>query len=161
MFCTSTGNACHGTMQKITLKTVFKFLYDQLTGNFIGFLIGSSATGLVSHFFETRGLKNLWGLTAKKTVIDKATFQNLEWIIAIAIGFIVFEIVTKVIKARLEKNLPWIKHALFRWIIRENIREKARTRGTLLKEKAYQLFTVSQQRLKQLIIRIQTNNNQQ
>jgi len=147
-------------MQKITFKTILKYLYDQLTGNFIGFLIGSSATGLVSHFFETRSLKNLWGLTAKKTIVDKATFQNLEWIISIVIGFIVFEIVTKVIKARLEKKLPHYKRILFRWIVREDIRQKARKQVAFLKVKTLQLSAATQQRLKQVVTRIQPNNNQ-
>src|SRR6186713_3155701 len=114
-------------MQKLSLKTVYKYLYDQLTGNFLGFLIGASATGLVSQFFETRGLKNLWGLTAKKTVVDKGTFQNLEWIISIVIGFIVFEIMTKVVKAKLEKHLPRYKRILFRWIIKVNLHEQIRS----------------------------------
>src|SRR5688572_32543797 len=104
-------------MQKLSLKTISRYLYDQLTGNFLGFLIGASATKLVSQFFETRGLKNLWGLTAKKTVVDKGTFANLEWIISILIGFIVFEIMTMIVKARIDQHAPGIKTRLFRWAI--------------------------------------------
>jgi hypothetical protein len=136
-------------MQKLSLKTVYKYLYDQLTGNFLGFLIGASATGLVSQFFETRGLKNLWGLTAKKTVVDKGTFQNLEWIISIVIGFIVFEIMTKVVKAKLEKHLPTYKRMLFRWIIKVNLHEKIRSMQLSLNEKRTVFFVAVHQGVKQ------------
>ena len=74
------------TMKIVSRKVVLRYLYDQLTGNFAGFLIGMSATTLVSQFYETRGLRNLWGLTSKKTVVDKDTFSNLEWIISIVIS---------------------------------------------------------------------------
>ncbi|HEY3404900.1 MAG TPA: hypothetical protein VGK59_16030 [Ohtaekwangia sp.] len=141
-------------MQKVRLKTILRYLYDQLTGNFMGFLIGASATGLVSQFFETRSLKNLWGLTAKKTVVDKSTFQNLEWIISIVIGFIVFEIFTKVIKAKIEKHAPRFKRLLFRWIIRENLHEKLRAGQTQLNEKRILLFAAVHQGVRQAFNRI-------
>lgn len=53
-------------MKYFNRKAITQYLYDQLTGNFAGFLIGLSATSLVSQFFETRSLKNFWGLGAKK-----------------------------------------------------------------------------------------------
>lgn len=102
-------------MKYLQRKVILKYIYDQLTGNFMGFLIGMSATGLVSHFFETRSIKNLWGLAAHKRVVDKDTFSNLEWIISIIIGFIVFEIVTKVLKEKLNKNYPRYKFKALRW----------------------------------------------
>jgi len=111
-------------MKYLNRKTILKYLYDQLTGNFMGFLIGLSATSFVSHFFETRSLRNLWGLTAKRTVVDKDTFANLEWIASIVIGFIVFEIVTKVLKARIDKYFPLLKTRVFRWAITNGVPEK-------------------------------------
>ena len=140
-------------MQKITLKSVSQYLYDQLTGNFIGFLIGVSATGLVSQFFETRSFRSLWGLTAKKTVVDKGTFQALEWIISIVIGFIAFEIVTKVIKAHLEKNLPTYKRILFRWIIRNDVHVKLRTTNVKIAAKKTVFVAAVHQGVKQAINR--------
>jgi hypothetical protein len=107
-------------MKYLDKKTIAKYLYDQLTGNFAGFLIGMSATGLVSQFFETRSLKNLWGLGAKKTVINKETFSNLEWVISIIIGFIAFEIMTKVVKEKIDKYFPVYRLRLFRWLVRNN-----------------------------------------
>jgi hypothetical protein len=111
-------------MKYLNKKTVLTYLYDQLTGNLLGFLVGMSATKLVSQFFETRGLKNLWGLTAKKTVVDKGTFANLEWIISILIGFIVFEIMTKIVKAKIDQHAPFIKRRLFRWAIINDVPNK-------------------------------------
>lgn len=136
-------------MKKINPKAVYKYLYDQLTGNFIGFLIGSSATGLVSQFFETRSIKNLWGLTAKKTVVDKDTFHNLEWVISIVIGFVVFEIVTKVIK----ENFPRYKRTTFRWIINHDLHHKTRSLGSVIAGRSVLFFAAVHQGVKQALNR--------
>ena len=111
-------------MKFISRKVVLKYLYNQLTGTFAGFLIGMSATKLVAQFFETRKLKNLWGLASKKTIVDKDTFGNLEWIISIVIGFIVFEIFTKVVKEKIDKYFPIYKYRFFRWIDSESMAYK-------------------------------------
>ena len=111
-------------MKFIGRKVVLKYLYNQLTGTFAGFLIGMSATKLVAHFFETRGFKNLWGVASKKTIVDKITFGNLEWIISIVIGFIVFEIFTKVVKEKIDKYFPIYKYRSFRWIVGESMAYK-------------------------------------
>jgi hypothetical protein len=128
-------------MQHINKKTVAKYLYDQLTGNFIGFVIGVSATGLVSQFFETRGIKNLWGLSAKKTVIDKETFSNFEWVISIIVGFVVFEIFMKLVKGWLDNNLSKYKYGFFRWIIKEQLHLKVRIYGGWMGQKRMLVFT--------------------
>ena len=125
----------------LTKKVILKYLYDQLTGNFMGFLIGLSATSLVSKFFETRGLKNLWGITSKKTVVDKDTFANLEWIISIVIGFIVFEVMTKVVKDKIDKYLPVLKSKLYRFIIANNLRSRSSALGIALNNKRVVLFS--------------------
>jgi hypothetical protein len=111
-------------MKYFNRKAILKYLYEQLTGNFAGFLIGLSATGLISQFFETRSIRNLWGLSSKKTVIDKDTFANLEWIISIVIGFIAFEIITKVVKTKLEQSYPTLKSKILRWAVRNDIPSK-------------------------------------
>jgi hypothetical protein len=101
-------------------KVIGQYLYDQLTGNFAGFLIGMSATSLVSQFFETRTLKNFWGLGSKKTVVDKDTFSNLELILSIVIGFIAFEIMTRVVKEKIDFYLPVYKYRVKRWLVKKN-----------------------------------------
>ena len=111
---------------KYLFKKILNYLYNSLTGNFLGFLIGTLATGLMSHYFTTRSIKNLWGLTSKKRVLDKETYSNLEWIISIIIGFIVFEIVTKVIKKKLDEKFPIYKIKFMRWVIRNEIHLKFR-----------------------------------
>ena len=105
-------------MKYPTQKSILKYTYDQLTGSFMGFLLGMAATRLVSRFFVTRSIRNLWGLTAKKTVVDKQTYHALEWIISIVIGFIVFEIVTKVIKKKIDEKFPIYKLRFLRWTVR-------------------------------------------
>ncbi|HEY9008320.1 hypothetical protein [Ohtaekwangia sp.] len=131
----------------LSRKVVLRYLYDQLTGNFAGFLIGMSATSLVSRFFETRSIRNLWGLTAKKTVIDKATFSNLEWILSIVIGFVVFEIFTKVIKEKIDKNFPRYKFTLMRWLIARGVPEKTSAFLLTIRQRRMALFAAVHQKL--------------
>ena len=84
-------------------RKFFQYLYSNFVGNFIGFAIGMASSRLVSHFFTTRSIKNLWGLTARKTVVDKQTFSAMEWGISIVIGFIVFEIISKWLKKKMDE----------------------------------------------------------
>lgn len=86
---------------KQTSQKFLQYVYSSYTGNFIGFAIGMASTRLVAHFFTTRSIKNLWGLTAKRTVVDKQTFSLMEWAISIIIGFIVFEIISKWVKKKM------------------------------------------------------------
>lgn len=99
-------------------RKFLEYLYSNFIGNFLGFAIGMASTRLVSHFFTTRSIKNLWGLTAKKTVVDKQTFTAMEWMISIAIGFIVFEIISKWIKQKVEEMAAKQKW-LSRWVAAE------------------------------------------
>lgn len=145
-------------MKNLNKKSILKYLYGQLTGNFTGFLIGVSATGLISQFFETRSLKNFWGLTAKKTVVDKETFHELEWAISIVIGFIFFEIFTKVIKEKLEKNFPKYKMAAYRWIIKKELHHKVRIASDNFSGKSIVFFAAVHQGVKQAFNRYSSNN---
>ena len=101
-------------MKSSIQRKFLEYLYSNFIGNFLGFAIGMASTRLVSHFFTTRSIKNLWGLTAKKTVVDKQTFTAMEWMISIAIGFIVFEIISKWIKQKVEE-LAGKNQWLSRW----------------------------------------------
>lgn len=96
-------------MKTISQKLAL-YLFNNFTANFIGFAIGMASTRLVSYFFATRNLKNLWGLTSRKTVVDKQTFGILEMTVSILIGFIVFEIISKAIQKKMEESGPpaWI-----------------------------------------------------
>ncbi len=113
-------------MKQFSSKKILSYIYNKITGTFAGFVIGMAATSLVSRFFETRSLKNLWGFTAKHKVIDKKTYSHVEWLISIIIGFIVFEIMTKVIKKKLDEHFPRYKIGFLRWIILHNIHRKLR-----------------------------------
>lgn len=110
----------------------------------MGFLIGMSATGLVAQFFETRSIRNLWGLTAKKTIVDKSTFAYLEWFISLVIGFIVFEIFTNYIKIYLDKHLPRLKIQLLRWAIKNDLPGMSRNAWFRLNRKSVSMFAAMQ-----------------
>lgn len=100
------------------IKIIRKFLeyvYNNYVGNFLGFVIGMASTRLVSHYFTTRSIRNLWGLTAHKTVVDKHTYNTMEWGISIVIGFIVFEIVSKWLKKKLHTMM--LKNKYTQWLM--------------------------------------------
>jgi hypothetical protein len=90
---------------KQTSQKFLQYVYSNYTGNFIGFAIGMASTRLVKHFYTTRSIKNLWGIAAKKTVVDKQTFSAMEWMISIIIGFLVFEIISKWIQKKMNPML--------------------------------------------------------
>jgi len=109
-------------MNKEKIIKLSEYFFDKITGTFTGFVIGLWAASLVSHFFATRSIKNLWGLASKKTVVEKQTYSILEWAASVLIGYIVFEIVVRVIRKRLD---PWfeIQKVKFRnWILNERFR---------------------------------------
>jgi hypothetical protein len=108
---------------KGTSKKFIAYLYDNFTGNFLGFVIGMASTRLVSHFFTTRSFRNGYGLFARKTVVDKQTFSALEWMISIAIGFIVFEVISKWVKKKMDEILP--KTRVGRWLYVQQVQEPA------------------------------------
>jgi len=88
-----------------TTKDLSNYAYNQFKGHFLGFIVGTSAASFVSTFFETRKVSNLWGLTAKKTVVSGDTFRFLEWFCALVVGFIVFELVNNLAKEKLSIQL--------------------------------------------------------
>ncbi|HZI52625.1 MAG TPA: hypothetical protein VFD56_02930 [Chitinophagaceae bacterium] len=108
-------------------KTIFNYISEQFIGRFTGFLIGLWASSLVTHFFTTRNIHNLWGLTARKTVVSKQTFSNLEWIASVLIGYIVFEIVLRIMKNKIGPRLTKTRFRLLRWIVEKGWSGKIRS----------------------------------
>ena len=104
---------------KKTGRKFIEYLYSNFTGNFLGFIIGMASARLVSHYFTTRSIKNLWGLTARKTVVDKQTFSAMEWMISIVIGFIVFEIISKWIKKKMDELMVKYRERLPQWMVEQ------------------------------------------
>ena len=107
-------------------KTIFNYLSEQFIGRFTGFIIGLWASRLISRFFTTRSIHNLWGLTARKTLVSKQTFTNLEWIASVLIGYIVFEIVIRIIKKNVGPWLSRIRFRLLRWVVEKGWSGKVR-----------------------------------
>ena len=102
-------------MKTISQKLAL-YLFHNFIGNFLGFIVGMASTRLVSHFFATKSIKNLWGLTTRKTLVDKQTFNILEITISILIGFIVFELISKAIKKKMDESLPSWKLTVKKWL---------------------------------------------
>ena len=99
------------------IRKFVEYIYNNYVGNFLGFVIGMASARLVSHFFTTRSIRNLWGLTAHKTVVDKHTYTKMEWVVSIVIGFIVFELVSKWLKKKMNEMLP--RYKATRWLVKE------------------------------------------
>ena len=115
-------------MKEQSRKPIISYLSEQFVGRFTGFVIALSATRVVSHFFTTPSIHNLWGLTAKKTVVSRQTFANLQWVAAVLIGYIVFEVVLRIIKSRIG---PSISRMRFR--LRQIVIERGWVRNKMLR----------------------------
>ncbi len=103
-------------MKNGIFQKFIQYLYNNFLGNFIGFAVGMASTKLVSHYFATRSIKNLWGLTSHKTVLAKKTYANLELIVSLVIGFIVFEIISKWVKKKMYVMMPKFKTSVLQWL---------------------------------------------
>ena len=97
-------------------------MYSNFVGNFLGFVVGMASAKVVALFFTTKSIKNLWGITAKKTVVNKDTFHAFEWMISIIVGFIVFEIISRWIQQKADQFLP--KYKMTRWLMKKAALEK-------------------------------------
>jgi hypothetical protein len=107
---------------KITIIRKFvEYVYSGYISNFLGFVIGMMSTRLVSHFFTTRSIWNLWGRATHKTVVDKHTYSNMEWVISIVVGFLVFEIVSKWLKKKMTTILP--RYKFTQWLVSQEDKE--------------------------------------
>src|SRR5215471_879331 len=107
-------------------KAVLSYLSEQFIGRFTGFIIGLWATRIVSHYFTTRSIHNLWGLTAKKTVVSRQTFGNLQWMAAVIIGYLVFEVVFRIFKIKIAPVLSKVRYRLLRLIVQKGWATKVR-----------------------------------
>ena len=112
-------------MKNNLFQKFLHYLYNSFLGNFLGFAVGMASTRLVSHFFATKSIKNLWGLTSHKTMLDKKTYSNLEWIVSLLIGFIVFEIISKWVTKKLDEKWPKYKASFFEWMAKRKLFVKA------------------------------------
>lgn len=117
-------------MNNLHIKKLAPYIYDKATGSFSGFMIGLSASGLTSWFFETRSIRNLWGLTAKKTLVSKQTYGTLEWVIAALVGYLVFEVFMKLMKEKAENKL--LKRKVLRWLVQRNTHTVLRKPGRFI-----------------------------
>ena len=119
-------------------KNIFRYFADQFFGSFTGFIIGLWASRLVSHFFATRSIKNLWGLTAKKTLVDKQTFGMLEWLASVVVGYLVFEVVVRFVKNYVAPRLPMLRqrlsHLAGRSVWSERLKEFTRGDDSIVRE---------------------------
>lgn len=111
-------------MKKYLPLNLLRYFYNSLTGSFFGFMAGTLASSFVSRFFATRSIHNLWGLSSHKTILDKNTYGRLEWIVSILIGYLVFEVINKILKPKLDELIPRLKVKFFRWLISKELHLK-------------------------------------
>lgn len=116
-------------MKNSVFQKFIQYLCNNFLGNFIGFAVAMASTRLVSHYFATRSIKNLWGLTTHKTVLDKKTYANLEWIVSVVIGFIVFEIISKWMKKKMDEIIPKYKTSVIQWLAKNKLYAAVKSPG--------------------------------
>jgi hypothetical protein len=69
-------------------------------GNFVGFVAGSLVMTLTTYqTVERRGLKNLFGILPRKTVVVHRLPEWLEWSLCVLVGYIVMEVVRYLINS--------------------------------------------------------------
>lgn len=74
-------------------------------GNFVGYIAGSSVTLITTyHTVERRGLKNLYGILPRHTVVVHRLPQWLEWALSILLGYLVMELVRHIFRSH--RQLP-------------------------------------------------------
>jgi hypothetical protein len=112
-------------------KNIFRYFSDQFIGSFTGFLIGIWASSLVSHFFATRSIRNLWGLTSNKTLVSKQEFNALEWMASVLVGYIVFEIVLRSMTNYFLPRTEAVRSRLVQGIVRMWSYVKKRDEGVM------------------------------
>ena len=103
-------------MKNGLFQKFIQYLCNNFIGNFVGFAVGMASTRLVSHYFATPSIKNLWGLTTHKAVLDKTTYTNLQFVVSVVIGFIVFEIISKWIKKKTDSLVLKYKTSIEQWL---------------------------------------------
>jgi hypothetical protein len=117
----------------LSREILVKYLYNAVAGRFIGFLV-------VSHFFETRSFRNLWGFTSKKTIVSKDAFENMEWIVSVVIGFVVCEVVQKILEDKIKDKAPEYYKKGLNYLDQRGYRQKAvqlKTKGIKLASEKY------------------------
>jgi len=63
-------------------------------GNFAGYVAGSLVTlASTHHALERRGIRNLFGLRPRRSIVVHTLPEWLEWLLAVVIGFLVMEAV--------------------------------------------------------------------
>jgi hypothetical protein len=73
-------------LQQLYVKAAFS--------NFIGFVAGSTVTLMTTYqTLERKGIKNLFGILPRKTVVVHRLPEWAEWSLSIFIGYLVMEIV--------------------------------------------------------------------
>ena len=75
-------------------------------GNFVGFVAGSTVTLLTTYeTLERKGIKNLFGILPRKTVVVHRLPEWLEWSLSILLGYIVMETVRYIINSHKSRLL--------------------------------------------------------
>jgi hypothetical protein len=121
-------------------KEALEYLKGQAFSQFVGFYVGLSSTGIVSQFFETRSVSNLWGVLAEKPLVDAQTFSVLERIFAVLIGFVVFEIVSKNLRPFVQRWKPVVVGEIARRRKEQRWDEKAEKMLIAVKKKALAFY---------------------
>jgi hypothetical protein len=76
-------------------------------GNFVGYAAGSLVTLLTTyHTVERKGLRNLFGILPRHTIVVHRLPQWLEWTLAILLGYLVMEFVRYVFRSYRQTPQP-------------------------------------------------------
>jgi hypothetical protein len=106
---TGCGDACEAaarllrSMRLPTRKELLDFLGHQALVNAVAWCAGMAAAGLVTHFFEERGLRNLWGLipSGHRALVSSEEYRLILSLASFCAGL---------------SMMVFVRHVLLRWI---------------------------------------------
>jgi len=80
----------------LSKRKLYKEFVHEFFNTGIGYIAGLLSYNYLSHFFEVRGPRNLWGVANfhKKHLIDPHTFEVISLVLSAVVGFIILKMVT-------------------------------------------------------------------
>jgi hypothetical protein len=83
----------------LSVRKLRQLCVNTALSNFVGYVAGSLVVLLATYeSVERRGLKNLFGILPRKTVVVHRFPEWLEWTLAVLLGYFVMEVVRHIIK---------------------------------------------------------------
>jgi hypothetical protein len=90
----------HFLRNTLGLQKLQQLYFKAAFSNFVGFVAGSTVTLLTTYeTLERKGLRNLYGILPRKTVVVHRIPEWAEWSLSVLLGYLVMEIVRYILNS--------------------------------------------------------------